>query len=782
MSASATSSAKFAGINILNDLHNCLDRISETGSLQSILKIFKAIETKKVDHLSALFLSLESHSLKDKLTSIRTIDPKDKKILSSKIKTLNSLQFRTILNPSELTQFLSLTLDGKHVKHFENIMKIFNDRLLINKAKIEEFKGEGKTFIHFEPFSGLLHHEVDELLNPFIENNIPLIIDINTSKLRTKTIKKFIEKYSFYISVIEVQQIGSQFFEDFLSNCPNVQLIIIKTLDITTINIRNINKFNNLKLLYLSNLNNLENLSFLSPNTSLESIYIDNCPNLNTLLSIDFLKKLRTCKIQNCMSIDKTQLTPLIIDLFPHNSHVALQLLKFFLTDGKKFRYQDLAVIPANHYLDNLSLVIKKIFSRKPKDFSYSHIEPFLSHLHRYSFERFMLGKSAFSPLESIVPSEIFDEPHLLSRPFQLNKNQILQTAPQEEIIPLEPAHEIYLDQLLFLFDCINFTDSSKPGYIDSGSLKKDSTPVTYSKVRDGMVTLVETVKNRSFPFLGVPERLIKREKWYCQLELVLKNCVLAIDRYQNEDEEALLNVSRELILIAVSGLCCGTRMRDQAKESLLKLRNTPLLTVPQGEVKETIDRWTDQFKFETAKEVAFSLEFGYGNEYHTFGYVIKSLLKSDIKFSAKSLEKVDLQDPLIDTYENLSPEEVSHIYLEKVHPMSFLMAIKNHLIRTFENYPLFCSDCLDSLKVFTEQKILSSQEVEKAAALDPRMRHDYLKEKVIECGLMTENYDEETGNVSRSITLRGVLALLEIFGYISYPSAASSSSPVFSS
>lgn len=784
MSVSATSPAKFAGINILNHLHDCLDRISDNESFTKIMNLFKQIQSRRLDTVSKLFILLEHHSLKRKLESIHPIDPKNKTEVSLQIGMIASSKF--MIKPSylDLVQLLAMTLDGKHPESFEFCKKELNEKFFRSKVIIEDFQLAGKTFIHFKPTSSFMHYDVKRWVTPFVDHEIPLAIDLSISKLDTETTEKFIEDFGPHVLAVRIQQRNCCLLEKLLSNCQNIQHIQIKSLDITSLRLGHLNEFSNLKSLYLLNLHNLETLSFLAPKNILEELYVADCPQLTTLPSLEIFKSLKVCKIHNCDLIDKTHLKNLIMDLFPHNTPTAIQLLKSSIIEQYGLGFFDLSAVPAEFYLKHLDLVIKKLFIGKTKHLTYPQVEPFLGHLHRFSSEQFSSLKKAFSPLETIVPSELFDSPHLLSTPFQLCEAEITQTAPQESVIALNEAHEAHLDQLLFLFDCINFNEPHRLGYINPETLKRDSSPVSHSEVREGMVNLIETVKQRKFPLIGVPPEREEREAWYNHLELVLKNCIQAIDDFQDSDEEALVKVSRELISLAISGLYCGTRMFNQAKESLTILRNTPILSPADGGVKVTIDDWIDHFKFEIAKEIALSLELGYGNEHHTCGYVIKSLLNADVKFSARSLEKVDLHDPVIDTYIGLNtlPQDVFNLFSKKVNPMSFLVAIKDHLVTTFDNYALFNSDCLDSLKAFAEQKILSSEDLEKVATLDPRWKHQFLKEKVIESGLMTEEYDEDTGNISRSITLGGVLALLELFGYISYPSSASSSTPVFSS
>ncbi len=149
------------------------------------------------------------------------------------------------------------------------------------------------------------------------------------------------------------------------------------------------------------------------------------------------------------------------------------------------------------------------------------------------------------------------------------------------EETPLEPLPIVEVEELLTLFDRINFSEPEKPGYRDPKYIKGDVLdPETQSfclippsELREKMVCFIERIKKRE-AWVGTPKNPVERTEWYLLLENKLKYII------QNCKEQKETNdptpFAPQVIELALAGFWCGGENMQESQFQIDLTKEAP--------------------------------------------------------------------------------------------------------------------------------------------------------------------------------------------------------------
>src|SRR5262249_9561122 len=122
--------------------------------------------------------------------------------------------------------------------------------------------------------------------------------------------------------------------------------------------------------------------------------------------------------------------------------------------------------------IKNLSIIIKHL--------KFKERLPIALALAKHDMNLFLAHMDSF-PVEDIPKSVLLDSHPALKQFFSytLNKQEVLQKTTQEKTLEFQDIPEIKLDELLTLFDRLNFNDKTKSGYIDPNKLTKEGEKIS---------------------------------------------------------------------------------------------------------------------------------------------------------------------------------------------------------------------------------------------------------------------------------------------------------------
>ncbi len=132
----------------------------------------------------------------------------------------------------------------------------------------------------------------------------------------------------------------------------------------------------------------------------------------------------------------------------------------------------------------------------------------------------------------------------------------------------------IDLDELIPLFDTINFHNPELPDYIDPKRIENDSGRMCNVRAKDCLKTLVANIKDKSF-ILGAPNDESERIAYYDYLEKLLKVII-----YKIKQGHLLINVQNNILIrIATAGDHCAARYTGEILESYCRATETEVST-----------------------------------------------------------------------------------------------------------------------------------------------------------------------------------------------------------
>lgn len=140
-------------------------------------------------------------------------------------------------------------------------------------------------------------------------------------------------------------------------------------------------------------------------------------------------------------------------------------------------------------------------------------------------------------------------------------------TLQEKEIPPLpKGVQPPALDQLLTMFNQINFTDKSKKDYYDS-PLLDEKKPVTPDHVRDGLMKLIQYITNGKFYSSAPKEKLScgnanpSFNKFFENMLLCAQHIILSLNKKSPSERAAVL------VILGIGGHRCAMRHQEDTRQ-----------------------------------------------------------------------------------------------------------------------------------------------------------------------------------------------------------------------
>lgn len=218
-----------------------------------------------------------------------------------------------------------------------------------------------------------------------------------------------------------------------------------------------------------------------------------------------------------------------------------------------------------------------------------------------------------------------------------------LNTSMQDDIP--EAPKDTSVDELLKLFDTINFTDPNEPGYINPSTLKDDGEPVNKDQLKGYLSQFVSRIQNKE-PFLGTPSKEDKKtlSQYYENLETIVRHVIASLKT--DPDKES---VARALIDLAVAGNHCGGRYIGEAM-AIYQLRCTSVNN------EEILPRIISKI-VQRLQQGAVEQVMGNWREVHAYNRIISTIGKD---------RSIRGSDQVIDSLSNPVDEETRKEWLDK--------------------------------------------------------------------------------------------------------------------
>ena len=257
--------------------------------------------------------------------------------------------------------------------------------------------------------------------------------------------------------------------------------------------------------------------------------------------------------------------------------------------------------------------------------------------------------------------------------------------AEMKDSIPPLHLPDVHIEELVNLFNNINFTDSSKPGWIDPAKIidsdikRADGKPyvVPVSELKERLQKMVYRIKNR-VAFKGTPakEDFSGLESFYTKLESYMKPVLAyALKEAKREKQCPSSNptpYAQTLIEFALIADTCGTGYMNEVEIQYGMLKSHPdndIIELPKT-VKDKVLDLCEELK----KSVVSSLvDKKYANNTHMKSGILKwidddagvpkekvaqRLYSLDV-FQEKLLRDLDPNDYLTKFYERYSPTSI---------------------------------------------------------------------------------------------------------------------------
>lgn len=218
------------------------------------------------------------------------------------------------------------------------------------------------------------------------------------------------------------------------------------------------------------------------------------------------------------------------------------------------------------------------------KRFPKNHIEYFLSdNAHRVLIKDFL-----FINMLRSNPNNI--DPHHIERAKKILGEAItIPTSQKEE----------NLDDLLTMFDKINFTDRKKPGYVNPTALKNDRFLTTIHDLRIGLKTYIHNLKNRTPLKLTLKdfEDAIGSKTYYNNL---INQANIIINKIKNPEFDKDIQSSVLIDLAAAGSHECAARYKGDTSRwclDLLKLEAASIKSIAPETIIDSIDKILIKFR-----------------------------------------------------------------------------------------------------------------------------------------------------------------------------------------
>jgi len=555
-------------------------------------------------------------------------------------------------------------------------------------------------------------------------------IKLNLDNPTLKDLENFLINHGHFIKSLTLDGIDDNFLENLINYVPNL----------VRVNIRS-EKIKNRGLTHLKNLNELKKLSICCKNLSqlpnilpfkLEILYLGICYNLTSdsinlpnslkVLTLHYCTKLRVLPIlpeglisldvrfcKNLVSISELPQSLEFIDFLNCDSLKVDELLRV-LSSLLDLNFAKGVEIAAQLNIRDFVKLSKLIFEKATLEHIVKHfldiqmavgseeMSPFMIKIFKEDFNHFIENLELFSLAD--MPQEIFEnEPNWKKlSSCAINKRSLSNKINNDMSLELDDIPGIEIDELLTLFEAINFTDKTSPGFIDSSKLNLDGEPTRIQTLRKGMKLLLKYIAKQE-NHLGVPKDDHERIQWYKKLEIALKHVI----KLANESSE-LTTVNNEISNIGAVGYRCGSRWMKESSDAIKNLKDN--ITPDIEGINELIYSWLEGYIQGIVEQMIleYSEVVGRSLQPHLFNYIAKVMIGEGFSLSNMI---VDIDDVFIpDLIKQIPHDEIKERINTYFIPINLAKFIRNQIHDLLKIKPAFGDLILIPFQEYAERKL----------------------------------------------------------------------------
>ncbi len=597
------------------------------------------------------------------------------------------------------------------------------------------------------------------------------------------SIKNFLEVHGENIDILDIMEfvINEDFLKTVVKYCVNLaKLEITLKTNLNSLNdlhqLKNLTDLSfsgsdleylpklprNLTHLDLSYMPKLKKLPFLSE--KLKTIILNGCVEINALPAVS--KNLEKMDISHCRKLVDDYRIDYLVEVFSSNIKQGLKLYPWFaIKDRTKFGAKLMSrLTPATimaHYETIKKVLPMAVHSYLLVPIINSDVQFFLNHIDDFSFEN--LGKEITNQAPLLkkcknlmltqLCEEKFSENSSVDISYETNHSDDSDdqieidnidfntdySFDSDEIYTGETSEikEISLDQLLTLFDEINFTNPELPFYTNPQYLNIDGVKKDIQDLRKGIEKLLYYINERSI-YQGVPHDSKNpkdkeiRENWYLRLEGQLQEILQLCKVEENKPF-----VSTELIRLGMAGENCGTRWVHESADIILSLKSN----IPKVEniYDLTLDIITEYIREIIGKlTLDFTPELEGLMQPHYFNYIAKIFQKmgqlpSNISF--------DDDDDMLGS-DDLAKDMIKEKIHEYLHPLHIAKFVQDKIADTLKTKPTLAELILIPFTEYATSKLKNQiKEIEST-----------LNEKKLSCGLNIAGFKLKHCKITKAV------------------------------
>jgi len=653
----------------------------------------------------------------ERISSDGKLNENQEKIIQEIINKNNELKipiYIELKKAKEQNNYEQMNLQFEFLQKKLGIEVAFDSGLLLIEIK--------KPKISFDILSGI----VENLCKIFEDVSIKLIpsVNINLSNLR-----KFLNVNGESIDLIDLfsvpyleTNIDDDLVKKIISCCPNLESLSLNSDVLTNKAFYGLEYLNHLRICEITS-SELTDLRDRLPE-SIETLILDGNPFLKKLSNqlpnlielnlsgCENLKEipllpetLQSINLSNCNSLDDDKhRLPALSSLLNSNFKQGLKLYKNFYFDcDKKLGKLITETISLKLIKENF-LSIKLILPE-------NSFKLITLKLINEDFDFFLENMGGFS-LKNLDKEVMEKNPKWeLLHKYRLKSANMFKLTPSiENEIIFKDIPEIHLDELLNLYDSINFTSKEKLYFVDPKSLTMDGDKAYVKMGKNGIQLLLSRIENKQ-EYEGVPDDELERHEWYIRLTHAIK---LFISLAKNESDKLL--VSNELIRLSMAGHKCGGRWFKESVDCIKALSSNYTLKI-EG-LSELIAFWMEEYKQGVMEAITmdFASEIGNSLQPHIFNLVASMMKSENIPLSNEMT--IDLQDDLI-PQELLSDDEIKIQLQTYLNPIKLAKFLKDKINEELLLKPNLGLEVLVPLKEYAaNQHQMEIQELENSIEL----------------------------------------------------------------
>jgi hypothetical protein len=551
-------------------------------------------------------------------------------------------------------------------------------------------------------------------------------------------ITQFIQEQGKWITTIDLRDfpnaVDDLTMQEIIRLCPGVNKLIIHSSPLLSDQgLKGLSSLSHLELLEFADCDGLINLPDLPMN--LKSLSLHGCSCLVSLPI--FPASLEELDLSSCNGLTEERRFETLSKLFDSSFE-------------KGLKFVNMLNIRSENYINKIGELICEKFDISLITENFSTLKETLSKQAMIPIVVKIIKENVtwFVQNQANIPVEGIDRNLLNSIPgwqeihsYALIKSQVQEKTSQRTELEIKDIPEIQTNDLLTLFDDINFTNANQANYINPHNLQLDGEITTPEHLREGIRLILERMENNT-EYVGVPHNEEERRKWYQRLGYVLK----AVIKAARESSEKTL-VSSELLRLGAAGHNCGPRWLGEGKDVLTTLTDWGQV-IENDKFESQIDSWIDQYKEGIMQQLTldFTPRIGRIMQPHIFNYIGKVMKDQRIAYPSETM--IDLNDYYMPR-QHISEAEIKEKIDTYFDPLKFADFIQGRLNEKLQTQPNFNYTVVDLMNAYAgsmlsnELRVLENSLEEKKLEYGIKETEDLLKNRQIQKVILSGDADK---------------------------------------